>query len=117
MSVYFAVARSTLCGIVSPICFAILGTISIPDHLIRPLKDSVWNCQPYLFGRLEVNDEFKLRCLLYGRSAGLAPFKILFHVNHRAPIEVDIVHPVRHQAALIDELPLEVNSRQQVKHS
>ena len=49
-----------------------------------------------------------------GRSAGLAPFKILFHVNLRAPIEVDIVHPVRHQAALIDELPLEVNSRQQV---
>ncbi len=47
------------------------------DHLIRPREHVDWNCQTNLFCRLKVDDEFKLRCLWTGKSAGLAPFKIL----------------------------------------
>ena len=37
----------------------------LPDHLIRSLKHADWNCQTDLIGCLEIDDEFKLRCLLH----------------------------------------------------
>ena len=58
------------------------------------------------------NSNFVACCT--GKSAGLAPFKNLVHVNSRAPIEVIVVRPVGHETALIDKLLLEVNSRQPV---
>ena len=84
------------------------------DHLIRPLEHAAWNCQTDLFCRLEVNDEFKLRCLLHRQISRFGAFQDLVHVNSRAPIEVIEVRPIGHETALIDKLLLEVNSRQPV---
>ena len=54
-----------------------LSLSSLFDHLVRPLQHAAWNCQTDLFGGLEVmtNSNFVACCT--GKSAGLAPFKIL----------------------------------------
>ena len=52
--------------------------------------------------------------LLHRQVSWFGAFQDLVHVNSRAPIEVIEVRPVRHEAAVIDKLLLEVNSRQPV---
>ena len=47
------------------------------DHLIRPVEHGLRNRQADLLRGLEIDDELKLRRLLKGKSAGLAPFRIL----------------------------------------
>ena len=44
------------------------------DHLIRPLQHADGNCQTNLFCRFEVNDEFKLRCLLHWQITRFGTF-------------------------------------------
>src|SRR5262245_7292952 len=92
------------CGIVLPL----LG------HLIRPREHFDWNCQTNLFCRLEVNDEFKLRCLLHRQIRRFSAFQYLVHVNSSAPKLVSVIHPVGHETALINKPLLWVNSRQPV---
>src|SRR5207249_7005394 len=78
-------ARASRSGeIVSPICFAAF--------------------------KLTTNSNFVACCT--GKSAGLAPDPV--HVTSRAPIEVIVVHPIGHEATLIDKLLRKVNSRQAV---
>src|SRR5438128_6749367 len=84
------------------------------DHFIRPLEHADWNCQTNLFGRLEVNDELKLRRLLNRQISRFGTFQDLVHVNSRAPIEISGVRPVRHETTLIDKLLVWVTSRQPV---
>src|SRR5262249_27563344 len=84
------------------------------DHLIRPLKHADWNCQTDLFRRFEINDEFKLRWLLHRQISRLGAFQNLVHIDSRASIEVNVVHPVGHKAALINKLSLEINGSQPV---
>ena len=49
----------------------------ITYDLVRPLEHAGWNCQTDLFCRLKLitNSNFVACCT--GKSAGLAPFKIL----------------------------------------
>ena len=47
------------------------------DHLIRPGQHVLRNRQADLLGRFKIDDQLELRRLLTGRSAGLAPFRIL----------------------------------------
>jgi hypothetical protein len=93
--------------------FSVLPTADhcLLDHSIRPLKHADWNCQTNLFCCLKVNDEFKLRRLLHRQVSRFGAFQNLVHVNSRAPIEVIVVRPVEHEAALIDKLLLEVGNR------
>src|SRR5439155_9863430 len=81
---------------------------------IRPLQHADWNRQTNQFCGFEVYDEFKLRCLLHRQISRFGAFQNLVHVNRRAPIEVNVVRPIGHEAALIDKLFLWVNSRQPV---
>ena len=84
------------------------------NHLIRPREQFRRECQSDLLRRLQVDDELKLRRLLHRQISRFGAFQDLVHVNSRAPIEVIVVRPVGHEAALIDKLLLEVNSRQPV---
>src|SRR5438094_322230 len=84
------------------------------DHFIRSREQVDWNCQANLFCRLEVYDKLKLRCLLHRQISRFGTFQDLVHVNSRAPIEVDVVRSIGHEAALIDILLLWVNSRELV---
>ena len=86
----------------------------LPDHLIRPLEHAIRNYQADLVCCLQVNDEFKLRWLLDRQVTRFCTLEDFVHVNRRAPIEVSVVRPIRHETALIYELLLEVNSRQLV---
>src|SRR4249920_3173702 len=84
------------------------------DHSIRSREKFRRECQSDLFRCLQVDHEFKLRCLLHRQISRFGTFQDLVHVNSRAPIEVIEVRPIGHETALIDKLSLEVNSRQAV---
>src|SRR4029077_202351 len=53
------------------------------DHLIRSCQHVRRNRQADLLRRLEIYHQLKFRRLLPGRSAGLAPFRILSTVDVR----------------------------------
>src|SRR5438046_7294517 len=72
------------------------------------------NREADLLCRLKVNDEFKLRCLLHWQISRFGSFQYLVHVNSRTPIQVIVLHPIGHEATLINKLLLELNSRQPV---
>src|SRR5439155_14356882 len=84
------------------------------DYLIRPREQINRNRQTNLFCRFKINDEFKLRRLLYGKVSRFCFLEDLIDVVGRAPIEVDRVRTIGHEAALVDKLLLKVNSRQPV---
>src|SRR5262249_62411085 len=86
----------------------------LPNHLVRPLQHADRNRQADFFRRLEINDEFKLRRLLYRQITGLCALENLIYVVGGLTVQVSVVRPIGHEAALIDKLFLEVNSRQLV---
>ena len=94
--------------------FSVAKYLFSPDHLIRPLEDADRNRQTDLFCRFEIDNEFKLRCLLHRQIGRFGAFQDLVHVHSRAPIEVLGVPSVGHEAARIDKLLLEVDSGQPV---
>jgi len=51
--------------------------LTLLDHLIRAEQQRGWDGKPESLGGLEVDDELELGGLLDGRSAGLAPLRIL----------------------------------------
>src|SRR5262245_37158216 len=67
-----------------------------------------------LFCCLQVNDELKLRRLLYGKIGWLGSLEDLVYVVGGFPEQIIEVRAIRHKPALIDELLLEINSRQSV---
>src|SRR6266850_7680689 len=91
-------------------CDSPLSVPSLLNHLIRPLKHANWNCKTNLLCRLEVNDEFKLRCLRYRQVTRFRSLEDFVHVNSRALLEVSVVLTVRHEAALVDKFLLKINS-------
>src|SRR5262245_60603482 len=84
------------------------------DHLVSPCEHLRWNRQSNLFRGLQVNDEFKLRRLLYRQISRFGAFQDLVHVNSSAPMEVNDVCPIGHEATGFHKLLLEVNSRQAI---
>src|SRR5262245_1959180 len=79
---------------------------------MRPLEHPDRYCQSDLFCRLEINNEFKLRRLLHWQVSGFGTFQDLVYVNSNLPVQVNVIRSIRHEAAFIDKLLLEVNSRQ-----
>src|SRR5262245_14537168 len=84
------------------------------DDPICPREKFRRECQSDLLRCLQVDHKLKFRCLLHWQISRFGTFQYLVHVNSHAPIEVSVVRPVGHQAALIDKLLLWVNSRQPV---
>ena len=64
------------------------------DNLIRALQHAVRNCQTNLFCRVEIDDEFKFRCLLHWQISRFSAFQDLVYVNSGAPKEVSGVDPI-----------------------
>src|SRR5215510_1284435 len=84
------------------------------DHLIRPRKKLWRKCQPNLFRSLQVDDELELRCLLHWQIGRLGTSENLIHVTSRTAVEVNVVHSIGHETALIDICPLVINRGQAV---
>src|ERR1700752_2113820 len=84
------------------------------DHLIRPCEQVDWNFQTNLFCSLKVNDKLKLRCLLHRQISRFGTFQNLIYVVSGLAEKVIEVRSIGHEAALIDKLLLELNSRQPV---
>src|SRR5688500_18781802 len=68
------------------------------DYSVCPCQHVRRNLEADLLGGFEVNDEFKLRCLLHWQISRFGAFQDFVHVNSRAPIKVDIVRSVGHEA-------------------
>src|SRR5438132_4468866 len=84
------------------------------DDFIRPREHFDWNCQANLFCCFKVNDELKLRRLLYRQLSRFRALEDLVYVVSGAAEQVVDVRPIEHQTAFINKLLLEVNSRQPV---
>ena len=84
------------------------------DHLIRPRQHVRWNCHANLFSRRKANDEFKLRRLLYRQISRFCSLEDPVDVVGGLAVQVIVVYPIGHEAALIDKLLRKVNSRQPV---
>jgi hypothetical protein len=65
------------------------------DHLIRALEHAYWYCQTNLFCRLEVDDELKLRRLLYGQVGRFRSPENLVYVVGGPAEQIFVVHPRR----------------------
>src|SRR5687767_14625546 len=81
------------------------------DHLIRSLEHAVRNGETNLFCCFKIDDEFKLRRLLYGQISRFGTFQDLVDVNSRAPVQVSGGSPVEHEPSLINKFLLRVNRR------
>src|SRR5438034_2638463 len=92
-------ARNSLEGEFNSILASPLRFLCSLDHFIRPLKHADWNCQTDLFCCLKVNDEFKLRCLLYGQIGGFGTLQDFVDVVSRLAEQIIVVRPVGHEAA------------------
>ena len=55
------------------------------NHLIRPQQDRLRNRQAEGLGRLQFDDEVKLRCLLDWEVGGIGPLQNLHDVHGRPP--------------------------------
>src|SRR5262245_58113562 len=84
------------------------------DYLRRLEEQRLRDCEADRLGRFEVDDEFKLRRLLHWQISRRGAFQNLVHVDSRAPKQVNIVHPIGHQTALINKLLLEINGRHSI---
>ena len=84
------------------------------DHLIRSLEHAHWDGQADLFRSFQVDDKFKLRCLLHRQVGGFRSLENFVDIVSGPSEQISKVRPVRHEAALIDELSLKVNGRQAI---
>ena len=66
---------------------------------ICPRQHFRCNGQSNLFRCLQIDHEFKLRCLLHRQISRFGTFQDLVHVNSRAPKEVIVVGSVGHETA------------------
>jgi len=88
--------------------------LALLNHFIRPRQQFVRNRVTDLFCRRKVDDEFKLHRLLHWQVSRFRSLEDSVHVVGCLAVQVIVVHPVEHEAALIDKLLLVVNSRQPV---
>src|SRR2546425_11680605 len=84
------------------------------DHLVRPQQQRRRDRQAEGFGRLEVDDKFKLRGLLDGEISGLGALEDLVHVGRRAPNQFRYARSIRHKPTALDVLLELVHRRQPV---
>ena len=75
-----------------------MKALASSNHLICLFKNSVWNCQTDLFCRLEISDEFELRCLLHRQVGRLRSLENLVNVMGGLTVLVVVVRPIGHAA-------------------
>src|SRR5215813_2439549 len=81
------------------------------NHLICPLKYAHGNRQIDLLRCFQIDDEFKLRCLLHRQIGRFGIFQDFVYVVGGLAEQVIEVRRVGHEPAFINKLLLEVNSR------
>src|SRR5262249_54963373 len=101
-------------GSLARMCVSGRNCFFLLDHLVRLGEQVHRDCQTDLFCRPEIDDEFKLRCLLYGQISRFDAFQNLVHIVGGCPVQLNEVHPVGHETSFIDKLLLEVNRREAV---
>ncbi len=79
------------------------------DDLIRSRQHFGWNRQTDLLRGFQIDHELKPHGLLHWQISRFGSLQNFVHITSRAPIDVSGVHPVKHEAAFIDKLLLEVN--------
>src|SRR5437773_9072186 len=67
------------------------------DHFVCQCEHVRRNHQANLFGRLEIDNEFKLCCLLDGKIGGLCALQDFVHVNSCTPVTLSIVGCIGHE--------------------
>jgi hypothetical protein len=77
-------------------CGLPLSSTRLLDHPICPRQHIRRSRQANLLCGLQVDDEFKLRRLLYGEVAGLSTFENLIDINCRTAEQIGIVRAVAH---------------------
>src|SRR6266566_1275200 len=96
-----AIRPSTIHAMIDMICpprFGTGGALPLFDHLIRPHQDGLRDRQPERLGRLQVDDQLKLRRLLNGQVSGLRALEDLVDVDSGVAVDVNVVRPVCHEA-------------------
>ena len=66
------------------------------NHLVRPRQDVRRNRQSDLFGRLQIDDEFKLHRPLYRQIGRLCPFENLVHKVCGTSVHFGIARRIGH---------------------
>ena len=97
-----------------PKTFTIADIGCLFDHLVGAAAGRCRDLRPSAFAVLRLMISSNLVGCSTGRSAGLAPLKILSDVGRGAAIEVGITHAVGEQASGLDELSSRINGRQPV---
>jgi hypothetical protein len=75
------------------------------DHFVGASEQHSRNAKAQRLGRLEVDDQFKLRGLLYRQIGGFSTFQNLVHVGRGAPKHISKVRPIGNKAPGVDKLP------------
>ena len=72
------------------------------------------NIEAVRFGGLEIDDQLELRRLLEGEIARFGPLQDLIHVRRGAPVNVDHLGSVGHEAAGVRKFPQVSDQRQPI---
>src|SRR5437660_5854727 len=82
------------------------------NYPIRSSQHVRWNRQTDLLGRFQINDEFKLRRLLYRQVCGLRAFQDFVDISGGAAVQVGNAHAVKHEATSVREEAVWIHRRQ-----
>src|SRR4029453_191111 len=82
------------------------------DHLIRPPQERRRDGQAERLGGLEVDDQLKLRGLLYGQVGGIGAFQDLVHVGGGTPPYLRAVWTIAQQASPLHPESVRIHSWQ-----
>jgi hypothetical protein len=86
-------------------------SVCSPDHFIRARQHVRRNCQADLLCSFQIDDELELGRLLDGQISGLCAFQNLVYIGCGAPVHVENISAIVHEAAGFRILRLWVNRR------
>src|SRR5262249_42851284 len=89
-------------AVLYPILYRFLNWPSL-NHFIRLHQHPLRNRHTDLLCRLEIDHQLKFRGLLDWEIGWLCTFKNFVHVSGRATIQVENIHPVRHEPTSLHE--------------
>jgi hypothetical protein len=82
------------------------------DHLVGEREQLIRHIQAERFGSLEVDDHFEFDWRLHRKVSWLLALEDTIDVAGRLPVPIDLIRPVRDQAAGSDEGTIEVDRGQ-----